>query len=134
LRKSIRQLLENQRCADEHERLGLEEVPAKGERIQNEADDHQAEWREPQRMHAAPKTYCDRGADRERERGLQQPQLPVEVGAGLDDETENRPRSNAPLVVEHPEAPRECEGRKHRDHYACLDEPPDEGALQPWGQ
>lgn len=85
-------------------------------------------------MHAAPKGRRDRGADRECERRLQQPQLPVEVRAGLDDETEDRPRRDAPLVVEHPEAPRECEWRKHPDHHACLDEPPNEGALQPWGQ
>jgi len=134
LRKSSRQFLEHQGCADEHEGLGLEEVPTKGQRIEDEADDHQAERREPQRMHAASKPRCDCGADCERERGLQQPQLPVEVRAGLDDETEDRPRRDAPPVVEHPKASSECEGRKHRDHHACLDEPSDEGALEPWGE
>lgn len=85
-------------------------------------------------MHAASESRRDCGADRERERRLQEPQLPVEVRAGLNDETEDRPRCNAPLVVEHPEAPRECERRKHCGHNACLDEPPGEGALQPRGQ
>ena len=113
---------------------GSRKYQPKDERIENEADDHQAERREPQRMHAASKRRRDRGADRERERRLQQPQLPVEVRAGLDDETEDRPRRDAPLVVEHPKAASECERRKHRDHHACLDEPPDEGALQPRGQ